>query len=247
MRTSTSLRRAAAAAAGATALVLAGALPAYAHVSVSSPDAAPGGFGKVVFRVPNETDDATTTKVQVRLPSDTPLASVSTMPVPGWTVEAEPTKLPKPVDVEGATVTEAVTSVTWTAENGGGLAPGQFGEFAISAGPFPEDAEAMSFPTTQTYSDGEVVRWNQPVEPGTPEAQEPEHPAPLLELTAGEESAGHSHGDTADTEPASATTEASGTQADGSDTVARTLGGIALVLAAAALARSLLGGRRARG
>jgi periplasmic copper chaperone A len=239
MRTHLSIPRAAAAAAGAVALVLVGALPASAHVSVSSDDAAPGGFGLLVFQVPNESDSASTTKVEVQLPTDTPLASVSTTPTPGWTVDTQTSKLPKPVDVEGATVTQAVTKVTWTAENGGGIGPDQFEQFELSAGPFPEGVEAMSFPTTQTYSDGEVARWNQPAEPGTPEAQEPESPAPLLVLSGSEE-AGHSHSEGAEAE---STAEA----ADSGDTVARTLGGIAVVLAAGALVTSLVLGRRSRG
>lgn len=235
MRTHLRFRRVAATAAGALALVLVGALPASAHVEVSSEDAAPGGFGLLVFQVPNETDSATTTKVEVQLPTDTPLAEVTTTPTPGWTISTQTSKLPKPVDVEGATVTEAVTKVTWTADKGGGIGPEQFEQFELSAGPFPEGVDSMSFPTTQTYNDGEVVHWNQPVKPGTPEAQEPENPAPTLALT-GSEAAGHGEG-------TASTTEA----ADPSDTVARALGGIAVVLAAAALGTSLVLGRRRRG
>jgi len=240
MRTHLSLRRAAAAAGGAVALVLVGALPASAHVTVSSDDAAPGGFGLLVFQVPNESDSASTTKVEVQLPTDTPLASVSTTPMPGWTVDAQTSKLPQPVEVEGATVTQAVTQVTWTAENGGGIGPDQFEQFELSVGPFPEDVDAMSFPTTQTYSDGEVVQWDQPVEPGTPEAQEPENPAPLLVLSGSEE-AGHSHGTGTEEGAAEAA------EADSGDTVARALGGVAVVLAAGALVTSLVRGRRTRG
>ena len=246
MRTKRSLRRLAAASVGAVGLVLVSALPALAHVTVSSTDAAPGGFGKLVFRVPNESDDATTTKLQVQLPTDTPFASVSTKPMPGWTVDAEPTKLPEPVDVDGATVTEAVTTVTWTAQRGGGIAPDQFAEFEISVGPFPDDVESMSFPATQTYDDGEVVKWNQPVKPGAPE---PEHPAPALDLTASTASAhGDSHGAAAETgESAGTQPVASTSPASSDDMVARTLGGVALVLASAALAWSLISSRRARG
>ena len=238
MRTHLTFRRLAATAAGAVALVLVGALPASAHVEVSSEDAAPGGFGLLVFQVPNETDSADTTKVQVQLPTDTPLAEVTTTPTPGWTIATKTSKLPKPVEVEGATITEAVTQVTWTADQGGGIGPEQFEQFELSAGPFP-DVESLSFPTTQTYSNGEVVHWNQPVEPGTPEAQEPESPAPLLVLSGSEE-AGHSHSAGTEDEP---TTEA----ADTTDTVARTLGGAAVILAAGALVASLVLGRRRRG
>jgi periplasmic copper chaperone A len=247
MRIPVPTRRLAAAAAGAVGLVLLTALPAVAHVTVSSPDAEPGSFGKLVFRVPNESDNADTTKLEVRLPTDTPFASVSTKPMPGWAVEAEPTRLDQPVDVNGATVTEAVQTITWTAERGNGLPPHQFTEFEVSVGPFPEDAGSLTFPAIQTYSDGEVRRWVETAEQGAPE---PESPAPVLELAstgdAGSHGEDHGAASGSDTTAAASTQPAAATD-EGSDTVARTLGGIAVVLAAAALAWSLLSGRRARG
>jgi periplasmic copper chaperone A len=233
--------RLAAVAATAAGLVLAAAVPAAAHVTVSSPDAAPGDFGKLVFRVPNESDTAATTQVTVHLPADAPFASVSTRPVPGWTVEAEPTRLPEPVQVEGATMTEAVTEVTWTAQDGG-LPPGTFTEFEVAVGPFPEQTTSLMLPATQTYSDGEVVRWNQPTPAGGPE---PEHPAPTLPVPAVAGTAHSAHSEAgAAVEPAAATTP---TATDGGDRFARGLGGVAVLLAAAALLWSVRGSRRARG
>lgn len=225
--TTRNVRRLAAATAVAAVAVIAGALPASAHVEVTSPDAEPGGFAKLVFSVPNETTDADTTEITVHIPTDTPLASVSTKPLADWTITTKQTKLDQPATVEGATITKAVTSITWLADKGKGLAPGQFGEFELSVGPLPEDTQSLSFPTTQTYSNGDVVQWNQPVKPGTPEAQEPESPAPTLALT-GSSSSEHS----ADTEEASASTQNS---TDDSDATARILSGVAVVLGAAAL------------
>ena len=43
-------------------------------LTVSSPDAAAGGYGELTFRVPNEKDTAKTTSLKVQLPKDTPLA-----------------------------------------------------------------------------------------------------------------------------------------------------------------------------
>jgi periplasmic copper chaperone A len=217
---------------GATAAgaVLLASVPATAHVDVSSPDAASGDYGKLVFRVPNESESAATTKLRVELPRRTPFSSVSTKPVPGWSVEATTSKLPKPVTVDGATITRAVTSVTWTAEPGSALPPGQFQEFELSVGTFPNGVETLAFPATQTYSDGEVVAWSQPTTKGEPE---PEHPAPVLELPTA-----------ADTQQVAETSSA---VAPGSgDGVARALGGIACVLAAAALLRSIVARRRSR-
>lgn len=184
----------------AVALIVAGvtlapAAIAHAHVTVSSPDASPGGFGKLVFRVPSESDTANTTAVTVQLPADTPFAFVSIGVVPGWTAEAVTTELPEPVEVAGFTITEAVTSVTWTAD-GEGLGPHQFTEFALSAGPFPADVDSMVFPATQEYSDGEVVEWAEVAPEGAPE---PERPAPVLALASAGEEAAADAGDDADT------------------------------------------------
>jgi periplasmic copper chaperone A len=228
--------RLAAAAAAAACVVVATAVPAAAHVTVSSPDAVAADYGKIVFRVPNESAAADTTKVTVQLPAETPFASVSTRPVPGWRVQAEPTRLPEPVQVQGATMTEAVTEVTWTAQPGSALPPGTFTEFELSVGPFPAHATTLTFPTTQTYSDGEVVRWNQPVPPG---GAEPEHPAPTLAVPP---ATGDGHG--AAVAPVAETAPAA---EQGSDPFARGLGAVAVLLAAAALLWSVRSSRRARG
>jgi periplasmic copper chaperone A len=199
------------------------ALDAHAHVSVSSPDATPGGFGTVVFRVPSESESANTTAIAVQLPAGTPFASVDVGAMPGWTATTTTSTLPEPVEVEGFTVTEAVSSVTWTAE-GDGLPPEQFGEFQLSVGPFPDDIDEVAFTVTQTYSDGDVVEWSDPTVEGQ---DEPEHPAPVLALAA----AGDADGDTSD---------------GGSDSVARALGiaGVALGAAGLAMGLSARQGRR---
>ena len=54
--------------------------------------------------------------------------------------------------------------------------PGQFQEFALSGGPFP-DADSLTFPVVQTYSDGSESAW---IEPTVEGQAEPEHPAPVL-------------------------------------------------------------------
>lgn len=151
---------------------------ASAHVSVSSTDAAQGGFGKAVFRVPTESDTASTTKLVVTLPEDAPFAFVTAQAKPGWKVVLKKEKLDAPTKVGDFDVTEAVRTVTWTT-TGKGIKPSQFDEFAISGGPFPDD-ESISFTAEQTYSDGEVVNWDQVAEGDT----EPEHPAPTLKLSA---------------------------------------------------------------
>jgi uncharacterized protein YcnI len=171
---------------GATAgalVLFAGA--ASAHVTVDPSQANRGDYAKLTFRVPDESDTASTTRVRVMFP---PIPSVRVKPHPGWTVSVQKSKLPKPVDVGDFMLEEAVTSITWTAAEGAGIAPGEFDEFDVSVGPLP-DKPSLSFPADQTYDNNKVVRWNQIPTAG---AAEPEHPAPTLTLaTAG---AGGHHG-----------------------------------------------------
>ncbi|MBG6102602.1 uncharacterized protein YcnI [Micromonospora vinacea] len=171
--------------AAATA-VLGFAGPASAHVTVNPKEAAQGGYARVAFRVPNESDSASTVKLEVVLPENAPVGSVSTMPVPGWTVATEKRKVDPPIEVHGSQLTEAVSKITWTASGGAGVKPGQFQEFPVSLGPLPQ-VDSMVFKTLQTYSDGNISRW---IDEPAPGAEEPEHPAPVLTLAAAAAPAG---------------------------------------------------------
>ena len=57
--------------------------------------------------------------------------------------------------------------ITWTA-TAGGLEPGQFDLFTISAGPLPTKTSKLEFKALQTYSDGDIVRWIEPTVKGRP-------------------------------------------------------------------------------
>lgn len=162
------------------AIVALGASAAGAHVSVV-PGSAPNGGSEILsFSVPNEEQAANTVTVQVNLPAKYPIASVSIQPKPGWSTVVKTSKLAKPVQTDDGEVTEAVTQITWTATDGG-LKPGEFDLFTISAGPLPTNTKQLVFKVLQTYSDGTTVSWIQQTVKGAPE---PEHPAPVLKLTA---------------------------------------------------------------
>jgi uncharacterized protein YcnI len=167
---------------------------ASAHVTVSSADAAPGGFGKLTFRVPNESDTASTVVLRIQIPQEAALASLSAQPVPGWTVTMTTADLEEPIDNHGQEISSYVSVVEFRADAGGGIRPGEFQEFALSGGPFPE-VDSVSFPTVQTYSDGSESAWIEP----TVGDEEPEHPAPTLTLTAatGDEASATEETDTA--------------------------------------------------
>lgn len=189
------------------------ASPAFAHVTVSPGQATQGGFTVLTFRVPNETDSANTTKVEVNLPADQPLAGVSVKPVPGWTSTSTTTKLASPIQSDDGPVTEAVTKVTWVAAGDAAIKPGEFQEFSLSVGPLPE-ADQMIFKILQTYSDGSIVRW---IDEPNPNGSEPEHPAPVLKLAKA-----------ADT---TTTTSTPAAGSDGKATVALIISIVALIVA----------------
>ncbi|WP_020416431.1 YcnI family protein [Amycolatopsis sp. ATCC 39116] len=147
---------------------------AWAHVSVSPDTAEPGERATVSFRVPNERDDATTVRLEVRFPEDKPLASVTPQTVPGWSVSVTTTELPQPVATEHGTISEAVTAIVW---EGGRIPVGTYQDFPVSIASPP--AGTLILKTLQTYSDGQVVRWIDVPQAGQ---AEPEHPAPTLSV-----------------------------------------------------------------
>ena len=219
--------------------------PAFAHVSVQPEGtAAKGGYAVVDFKVPNERDDASTTKLEVTFPTDHPLASALPEPMDGWKIEVTKSKLAKPLEVHGKKISEAVSKITWTAD-GKGIEPGYFEKFPVSVGALPEDADELTFKALQTYSDKEVVRWIEAQKDG---AEEPENPAPVLALSAASED-GHAHGSKAeDASDESKTTENTAADtsaaADSSDTTARVLAVVGIVVGALGVAYGVLAGRR---
>ena len=217
----------------ALAAALAGAGSAAAHVSVSSTDAAAGGFGKLTFRVPNESDTASTVALRISIPEESALASLRVQPVPGWTVTTTTSDLQTPLESHGEQVTSHVSVVEFRAEDGGGIRPGEFQEFALSGGPFPDRAQ-LAFPAVQTYSDGTEAAW---IEPTVEGRAEPERPAPVLTLTAagtatdaGDDAAGHGTTTTTDTAAAGTTSHTDAGP-----------GALALLVAIAALFTGLAG------
>ncbi|MEU4882632.1 YcnI family protein [Streptomyces althioticus] len=237
--------RIAAAGAVAGAAVLAVSSPCFAHVSVQPEgEAAKGGYAVVGFKVPNERDNAATTKLEVTFPSDHPLSSVQPQPVEGWDIKVTKSRLAEPLEMHGKKIDEAVTKVTWTAK-GEGIEPGFFQKFPVSVGTLPEDTDQLVFKALQTYSNKEVVRWIEVPQEGQ---DEPDNPAPVLTLSAPAED-GHGGGaadDKAsdDAEQASAETTAASGDSGGTDTTARVLGVVGIVVGAAGVAYGVLAGRR---
>ena len=220
-------RRLAAAVAIGILGVMAVAPMAAAHVTVNPGEAEKGGFASLTFRVPNERDDATTTSLEVNFPEEHPFTSVRVKPTPGWQYEIEMRTLDEPLDNHGEEVTEVVSKITWS---GGEIGTTEFQEFSVSAGRMPEDVDQIMFPSIQTYSGGEVVRWIDEVVEGE---EEPEHPAPTLKLIdpveEGEEAPADEGGDGSEGESAGGVTVENAASQDDVDS-ANTMATVGIVV-----------------
>ena len=205
----------------ALAALLVGAPVAAAHITLNPPEWEAGGFAKFDVRVPNETDNADTTRVTLRFPEQ--VISASFQPVQGWQRTVKMAQLDEPIDDEGEQITERIDTVTWT---GGRIRPGEFQEFPVSFQvPEEQPGTELAFPAIQIYSNGETVRWI-----GPPDA---DSPAPVVAVT--EPAADEGAEAEATPEPAPAQTSGGGEQDDESDTLSI----IALVVGIAALVAGL--------
>lgn len=214
--------------------MLALAPAAAAHVTMQPEETPAGGFTRLDVRVPNERDDAGTTKVDVQFPPG--FLFVSYERVPGWNTKVTMRKLDKPVEQFGEQITEEVGRITYTsAGEANMIGPGQFRDFGLSVGvPDEKPGTALTFKALQTYSNGEVVRWI-----GPPDSEEP---APQVKLTSAEGEAAAAPAAQQPAAPASSEDDDGGSN---------TLSIIALIVAlaglAAGMAALMMARRRARG
>ena len=230
----TSLRRtlkSTATAALAAGFLAAGAAAASAHVTVDPSATAEGGFTKLTFSVPNESETAKTNRLEVKLPTDTPLTSVSVKPMDGWKAQIITSTLPKPVEVGGATVTKAPTSVVWTADAAHQIGQKEFQTFTLSVGRLPAAGTTLTLPAAQGYTDGTTVNWADAGEhhdhaaatssaaaSSAPASEEKEsHPAPSFVTTAADSEGGHAEATPAAAQ-APAAAPVSSTSSSGGDT-----------------------------
>jgi uncharacterized protein YcnI len=209
-------------AAVAALLPLAVPSAALAHVTLQPKTATAGAYTVENVRVPNEQDDAVTTKVEVQLPHG--FAAASYAAVPGWTATVTKRKLTTPVQTDDGPIDEEVGRIAWTAKSkAAGIQPGQFQDFPLSVQIPGKAGDTLTFKALQTYSDGEVVRWI-----GAPDA---DLPAPQIAVEA---ATGDAHATpAAAVAPATAAPTTSPSSSDD--------GGASQGLAIAALVAGLLG------
>lgn len=150
--------------------------PAVAHVTIAPPELPAGSVDEITFRCPDERANSATTKLVIQMPQDHPIASVKLRPIPGWHSSVTMRKLDAPIKTQHGDMVAAVDTITW---EGGTIAPGEYQDFAILAGPIPSGVRQLVFKAIQTYANGEIVRW---IELRNPGEAEPQYPAPVLNV-----------------------------------------------------------------
>lgn len=224
-------------AAATVALLLAAAPAAQAHLTVVPARAPAGGFIRLDVRVPSERDNASTTKVDIKLPPG--FAEAAYQPVPGWAVKVRKQKLAKPVQTDDGPVTEEVSRITWTARDAAsGIPPDGFQDFGLSVQIPDKPGSDLTFKGLQTYSDGKIVRWIG--------GEGTDTPAPTVAVVKPGGSAAPAATATP-APPAAASTSPHGGSTDTLSIVAVVLGALALAGALIALAGTRDGGRRRLG
>jgi uncharacterized protein YcnI len=125
---------------------------AWAHAHISPPVARSGESQVFTVAVPNEKEDANTTRIELTPPEGFSIGSF--LPAPGWQRQVQAT---------GTGEDAVIEKVTWS---GGEVPPGEATNFQFLGNADSDQDYALS--VRQTYSDGEVVDWSGPESSDTP-------------------------------------------------------------------------------
>jgi len=214
------------------ALALVVPAAAQAHVTVQPDTGVAGAYTRLDVRVPNERDDAATTKVEVQFPDG--FAAASYEPVPGWDVKVAKKQLDQPIQTDDGEITEGIDTITWTAKSDDdAIPPGAFEDFGLSVQIPGKAGDKLTFKALQTYTGGEVVRWIG--------AEDSDNPAPVVSVNDGAAAAATPAPTQAAATATPAAAESSDDSGNGLAIVALIVGALGLVLGGA----GLLAARRA--
>ena len=125
---------------------------AWAHAEMSPAVVLSKHLQEFGLLVPTEKENATTTSVELTVPSG--FAIDSFVPAPGWK---------RTVQSKGSGEEAIVQKVTWS---GGKTPTGEDSAFHFLAS--PNSSKTYQFSVRQTYSDGSIVDWSGPESSDTP-------------------------------------------------------------------------------
>jgi uncharacterized protein YcnI len=212
------------------------ALPAAAsaHVSLHPNEIPAGAFVTLDVRVPGEQPGAYAYKVEMQMP--TGFTDVDVENIPGWSAKETITTLKKPLPTPDGPVDQVVSQITWSGDRSslGRLANGYFTQFPIELTiPAALAGRSLTFKTVEFYSNGKNAYWI-----GPPSAT---FPAPTINITkAGgviEDVTGNEAGPTPGFVPTTSAGPVAAASSNALGIVATVLAALALLLAAAALAK----------
>jgi uncharacterized protein YcnI len=172
--------------------------------------------------VPHGCDGSATTEIAISMPEEIPQVTATRNPY--WDLEVRSEPLDQPIeDAHGNQVTEREAVVVYTAKEP--LPDPERDTFELSV-QLPDAAgETLAFPIVQTCQQGETS-WTEVAEEGQ-DAEELEHPAPLVTLTEAE-----------DAEEAAVTADPPSEDGDGLALAGLGAGVVGIVVGGIALARS---------
>jgi uncharacterized protein YcnI len=180
------IRRIVLPAAPAVAALALAAAPAAAHVTITPSTTTAGSYAVLTVSVPHGCDGSATTKIAIDLPEA--IYAVTPTRNPFWTVEKAMEQLDEPItDAHGNEITERVDQVVYTARTP--LPDGQRDTFELSLQLPDAEGETLALPVVQGCEEGETG-WTEVAAEGQ-DAEELEHPAPLVTISAAE---GDGHG-----------------------------------------------------
>jgi hypothetical protein len=204
---------------GALGALVAGVLaalaaqPAAADVTLVPDTGIQGYAAEIAFRVTEDRAPAAyTTQLQIVMPDAAPIAEVYPLSNDTWGPKIDYRNLPTALPgIHGASSDQVVSRITWVRFGKPATPPttSTFGEVRVSLGPLPQSDE-VRFLVVQTYSDGVVKRWVNPVMKLSPPAGQAAQPTGQAQGTTSAHGPVHGASIPGATQPAAAPSESSG-------------------------------------
>ena len=137
------------------AALCAAAVPACAHVTLDTPQAAALAYQRLAIRVPHGCEGAATTAIRMQVPDG--VTGVKPMPKPGWSLSVVTD--PSGPGAGGHEEAPPVREVAWRADAGHALADAFFDEFVLRVRMPDVAGQTVWFPFVQECEGGKVSRW----------------------------------------------------------------------------------------